>query len=413
MELILSTIRGFMLAYGNIIIGAIFMEHMMKRKHSLKIWLTYSAIKTFVMDSVFWCFLYEELQTNANVQSVFLILLTVFSVLNFIVLFYTYCEKYVKVMIVAIIAEMLDVILANLLVILVNVVSGREIMAYYVPFRVVDILYPIAIVVIIPLVCKVLEPMFRRIRNMQIKHTKIWFCIVVIYILMAMHSNFVSYQQGILEMYVLATGVVLCVILGYIRVYHQKVMWEKEYLEKQQRLAKMQYSAITLQIEKMERAQKEINEQIQRILEMPEHKKKTTLIESYITGLKKQSDAITQGMYCASWFLDSVLCHQMLVSKERGIETRYQLQGYQKGTVREEDLAELVHYLLETYISDNTTKKVSLDMASLKGQLVIQLKGDGKNSCISKKKIRKYLKEYSFAMKQEYVNEITQVKITV
>lgn len=399
-QLILTMIRGFLFILVNVVMLTIFLEKMLKRKRSLKAWLMFSVSKIIIINMVFVILLQEQMQTNVQVQSIYLVVSTIISVLMYFLLFYTYDEEPVKAMLVATITEMLDIILCNVTIVPINLISGRATLDLYVPFRWVDILYPILIFgVAIPLSCKILRPIFNRIRNMKIKHPRIWYAVLAAYLMAAIHSNFISYKQSALEMYMIVTVLIVCILLAYVRTYHRKVLWEREFFRKQQHFAKMQYGLIESQIVKMEYSQKEIQEQMEKILLMTEQKEnKTIAIENYIKELKQQSNLIIQGMYCDSWLLDSVLCYQMMAGKGKNIAMDYNLQAYQKGLISEENLAELVHYLLEVVVSDETTTRISLQIATMKGKLIIQLESDGKSLQISKRKVRKYTKGYQLSI---------------
>ena len=99
--------------------------------------------------------------------------------------------------------------------------------------------------------------------------------------------------------------------------------------------------------------------------------------------------------------------------------------------VPEDHLAELVHYLLEVFLSDANTKQISLHMASIKGQLVIRAgcicekhrqpgktdkdrsgKAYGQNR-ISNRKIRKYMKGHPTTISRKKEGFQTEVTIII
>lgn len=413
-EMFLTMLRVFMIVFVNITMLITFADHMLERRRSFKWWFIIITFKVVVLDCIFYIMLEQLLMTNTYVQAVYLVISTIASLGMYGVIYYTYNENLAKIFIVSTISEMMDVIIGNLILMMLNSVTGRERFSYQSPMMLIDLLYPFLVAIIVFVVCKVAKPFFERMRKMEVKHKKLWIGVMFVYVGTAMSTNFMAYQQSFLGMILLAITVILCMILGYVRVYYRKVTWERDYLKKQQRLAKMQYSAITCQIEKMEQAQREISEQMRKLSEMPEQESnKAVLIENYIKGLKRKSDSITQGMYCDSWLLDSVLCHQMMACKERNIEADFRLQGYQKGVVREEDLAELVHYLLEAFLEDEAVKYVLLQMASLKGQLVLQLSGDTKGLRISKGKMRKYVKGSQMVFEQKKLKDGEELKVVI
>ena len=395
MEVMSVMARDFLFVCTNVSMLLCFMDRMLKRKRSFKVCIVFTIFKVLIINELFLYVLVEEIHSKGMLQNVYLCTSAIISIALYFCCFYTFSDEPVKIMVVSAASEIIDVVVGSSFNIITNVLNGRPPMANYVPFQVYDLLFPVLFIVVVPLVCKVLEPFFKLIRKWEIKNKRIWLSIMIMYVFAAIHSNFAGYQQGTLEMYFLVVCIIGCILWGYGQLYYRKAALEKEYLQKQQRLSKLQYSAIALQVERMELAQREINEQMQKIMAISDDiVQKTEMVERFIQGLKRQSQVVMQGMFCDSWFVDSVLCHQMEKCRERDIKADFQLQGYKKGEIREEDLAELINYLLESVLGEQDTSWVSLHVAFVKRQLVLDFKSDAKKIRISKRKMRKYTKKY-------------------
>lgn len=413
-DIISMLAREFILSGTNITMLTIFSAHMLKRKKSYKWAIIINVLKILLVNLIIAVPYGEILRTNRIAQGIYVIVSIVFSLALYLVFFYTFEGQRVKIVVIATISEILAVSITNPINIGLNALRGASPLEDYTKLHVSDILLVVLAVFITPLICKVLEPIFKRLRTWEIKKKFLWTTLIVLYLSAAIHSYFVRFEQNVLEMYFIVALAMMCVFLWYTRLVYRKAAWEKEYLQKQQGLSKLQYSAVALQVEQMEQAHKEINEQMQAIMSLPEDEiQRTEAVEQFIRGLKQQSKAILQGMFCDSWFLDAVLCYQMMRCKEKQIDADFRLQEYRKGDVREENLAEVINYLLESVLEGKGVEKVSLHVAYIKGQLVLVLTGDGTNVEISKRKIRRYMKGYQTVINKNIMNRKTKLKLTI
>lgn len=405
-------LREFLYIGTNMAMLTIFMEKMLKRKHSLVPWIIIGLLKLVIINLIFTTMLWEQIHINGPLQTAYLILSSVFAIGLYFVVFYVYDEEPIKCMLVSVISEMLDVVIGSGFSMFINILSRRTAFADNPGMQVYDLLFPILLVVTMPIICKILEPMFRKVRRWKVKYKTIWSVVMGVYIVVALASNYITYKQSMLWMYFLVVIVILILFFVYARLLHRRAVWEKEYLQKQQRLSKLQYSAIALQVEKMEQAQRDINEQMQKIMAISDDNvQRTEAVERFIQGLKRQSQVVMQGMFCDSWFLDSVLCHQMVKCKERNIKADFQLQQYQKGGIREADLAELTNYLLESILENDDNSWISLHIASLKGQLILEIKSDPTRVKISNRKVQKYMKGYPTVMNVKQLEHEVDIKV--
>ena len=140
----------------------------------------------------------------------------------------------------------------------------------------------------------------------------------------------------------------------------------------------MQYEMVVLQMEKMEQMQKEIETQMQTVLKLSENSENITeQVERYLMSLKRHSQNVTMGIYCNDWFLDYVLHSAKKKCQEKGIMAEFYLQGYQNARGHNEKLAKDLQELLESAMQ-NAKDELYLQVANVKGRIMIKLEFDGK-----------------------------------
>lgn len=222
MEMLSVMLREFLYVGTNMAMLTIFMEKMLKRKRSLLPWITIGFFKLGIINLIFTTMLWEQIHINGPLQTAYLILSSVFAVGLYFVVFYVYDEEPIKCMLVSVISEMLDVVIGSVFSMFINMLSKRTAFADNPGMQVYDLLFPILLVVTMPIVCKILEPMFRKVRRWKVKHKTIWSVVMVVYIVAALASNFITYKQSMLWMYFLVVIIVLILFFVYARLLHRK-----------------------------------------------------------------------------------------------------------------------------------------------------------------------------------------------
>lgn len=407
-------IREIIFVSTNLALLLIVMDQIFKRKRSIAIPICFCVSKLLIINVFFHFFLQEEMQTNEFVQAACVLISSAISLSAYFVFWYTYQADLVKIMVVGMLGDATATCMGYVYNICINLISGRSLFEIETPVQPADALFPVLLILTTPGLCKCLRWIRVRVQNWKVKHKRSLLSLIGSFLVAGVYTNILGLEKSTIISYLCIVIMVIFFFVFYIRVYYRKVAKEKEYLKKQQKFSKMKYSAITIQIEQMERAQKEINEQMKKIMEISESTDgRTQLLERYVKGLKMQSSAIMHGMFCDSWLLDSVLSYQMLKCQERNISADFQLYGYQKGMIREVDLAELMHYLLEIFIEATDVNTVVFKMASIKGQLIIQIIGDGKDIRVSKRKMQRFVRGYQMVINKRKMYEKTELKITM
>lgn len=361
-------------------IGAmlIFCDAFLKRRHSYKLVIIYITAKSLILNIGFKIFLADIMATNEIVNSIYLVLVTAAAAVTYIVFLYTFDEDFAKIAILCSAAEMVTMLIGCGVMVGANFITDDPLLSMTGHLHAVDFLMPIVTWTLTWLVIKIGKPLWKKLRTWEVKYKKVVMTAFFGYLTFSIVSMYMQFEQYIILLGIFWAIVWSFLLIGYVNCFHRKTMRENEALKKRQALAKMQYDAVVLEIERMEQMQKEIQTQMQTILSLSESvENQTEKIEKYIVDLKRHSETIMTGVYCDDWFLDSVLYYAKKKCEEKGIRADFYLQGYQKNLEKSEALADFVRQLLDKKI-EKTKRELSLRVATVKGQIVIKICGDGK-----------------------------------
>ena len=367
---------------SNITAMLIFCNAVLKRRHSYKVCIIYITLKSLILNIGFKVFLADLIATNGIINSIYMVLVTAAAILTYLVLLYTFDEDFAKTAILCSFSELITMLIGNSVVITTNLLAGDPIWAVEGKLHVIDFFMPLITWMIVWVVLKLGKPLWQRLRNWEVKHKKVVMAVFFFYLMFSIISMYMHHDE-----YVLLLGVFMALggcflLIGYVNYFHRKTLRENEVLKKRQAVARLQYEAVVLEMEKMEQMQKEIQMQMQTIFNLSESaENKTEQIEKYIMDLKRHSENIVTGVYCDDWFLDSVLYYAKKKCEGKGIVAEFYLQGYQKNPNRSEVLANDMRQLLDKKI-EKTERELSLRVATVKGQVVIKVNSAGKEETV-------------------------------
>jgi len=278
------------------------------------------------------------------------------------------------------------------------------------PFTPVDLLVPLLTIWISSILVKLFDPLFRKIRSWQIKQEKIVMGVFLIYQIMgilSLQGEMTDTFSGMIYMFFFA---VIWLFVSSIYYFHKKTKLENEALRKQHAIAKLQYEAVTLQIERLKQMQQEIQSQMEEVSVMNISAEKTKEMESYIFKLKKQAESITAGIYCDDWYLDFVLCQLRKTGQEKGIQMNFYLQGYQTPN-NSETVATCLTTLWNTLLQKGITS-CSLRMVTVKGNTVMKINCDCKEKLKARKLLR-VLRESGALLEQNLSSNELQINVVI
>ena len=336
-----------------------------------------------------------------------------------------------KVMIATIIAEAMISILVLPGVMVVNLLEGREVMTTFGGiFEPADLLAWVISWGLMALLSPVVVPFLKRYRNYQPKHRKLLSVLFGFYFLSSRFPEGQWFQEQVLYdsffilFHLVCVGGIILLIWFWNRCSQIRIQREQEFLHFQMRLMEDHYGALQQQIARMDHSRKIIDgqmEELMRVLEqepVPSEKKaRSSRIEAYLGELRKAYEEIRTGIYCKDWLVDAVLCCQEENARRQGIEVEYHIQGYDRGSIAEEDLAELLFGLLDFGVRQNAAaekKEMSLRLGCVKDRLALEFcTAGGKHLHLPKKLANPYLETYEGTMQQNREKTGLQVLITL
>ena len=294
-----------------------------------------------------------------------------------------------KVMMAMLITEVMISILVLPGAMAVNLLEGREVLTTFSgAFEPTDLLAWVISWGLVALLSPVARPFLKKYRNYQPKHRKLLAVLVGTYFLSAQILDGQWFQEQVLFdsffilFHLVCVGGIILLIWCWNRRSQIRIQREQEFLHFQMRLMEDHYGALQQQIARMDHSRKIIDgqmEELMRVLEqepVPSEKKdRSSRIEAYLGELRKAYEEIRTGIYCRDWLVDAVLCCQEENARRRGIEVEYHIQGYDRGSIAEEDLAELLFGLLDFGVRQNAAaekKEMSLRLGCVKDRLALE-----------------------------------------
>lgn len=146
-------------------------------------------------------------------------------------------------------------------------------------------------------------------------------------------------------------------------------------------------------------------------------------IAEYLSHLKREYQEIRAGIYCDDWMTDAVLYCQAERAKKAGIRVQYNMQGFDRGKIEEEDLVRLLFGLLDWGLKQNekilqkkagikeifsrgNVEEISLRASAVGSRLLIIFETyDFRNSHPPQRLVQKCVRKYNGEMTVEFVNE--------
>lgn len=363
---------------SNIVSMTLLCNATMKRRRPLTVWIIYTIFKTIIVNVVFRIFCDELIHTNEWMRSIYLTFVSVFAILTYIMILYTFEEELSKIAIVSVCAELVAVSLGYISRAITNTLIGADPFRESAPFHIMDFVAAVLTILMTLALLKIGKKWIEEIRRWEVAKKKLVMVWFVGYLLFSLVSMYFSFEEMI---YLDGIGSVIfsmILLVEFANYFHRKALWENETLKREQRLAHMQYEMVVLQMEKMEQMQKEIETQMQTVLKLSENSENITeQVERYLMSLKRHSQNVTMGIYCNDWFLDYVLHSAKKKCQEKGIMAEFYLQGYQNARGHNEKLAKDLQELLESAMQ-NAKDELYLQVANVKGRIMIKLEFDGK-----------------------------------
>lgn len=319
---------------------------------------------------------------------------------------YTFHGDFLKIASAIVISEIILEMIIVPSIILVNLLEGRrDLLALGGKFQWMDLLAIPIEGILYGGVYAGLFPLLRKFRTYEIRHRKVMSAIAAGYVLLSQLlglSDYISDSTSDLLLFVFIYLVMsflevalLASAYWIVQRYQKEIRQQRMFLAQQQHRMELYYQGIRDQMRSMEQNRKENHERMKDILAYGTEgskKNRTDLeidttgeqrsgrqerLEAYLNELKAEYRKIQAGMYCNDWLVDAVLCWQKENAECRGIHMEYSMQGYGRGIIKEEELAQMLFYLLDFGILENerqetgNIRRICLRAGVVKNQLVL------------------------------------------
>lgn len=334
-----------------------------------------------------------------------------------------------KVLLGAVGSEMIGATVGQVDIMLVNLLEGREdILTFGGEIVWMDLLLIPIGAILFALIYLPMRSTIRRYRTYEIRYEKILWVLVACYILGTQVTYFIDVRDVQTVMYIwylyLLVWVlaVLTVAVLFVRKSRNKLHAEHEYLLLQKDLMVSHYIVVQKQINRMEICQKMIDEQMREMEQVraaAAGAAKFVKINEYLKHLQTEYDSIQAGIYCNDWMVDAVLYCQLERIRNQGGETECSCQGYERGSIAEQDLAQILYQLLErgNGIVEKETLKISFRMTAVTNQIFIVLSVlEGQEGKVGRRNpgfnwMKPYLKKYDGMVSMEGKGNRQKIRI--
>lgn len=338
-----------------------FLKLILKKKHSYRLLYCYLVCK-FVL--YHWLYLQILGVYVLDFEQVWIVhtAVTVFQYILLISVFcYTFYGSLMKVILSVTLVEPLGGIVGCGAQLILNFLEGREnVLDLSGNILLPDILLPVFCYVIFKAIQKLGNKAFEWLREREVKHPRLWGTFYVIYLLISLSSVYgFDYREMsivLLELMLLMLVLLACIVLlgiSIFRTYQRQVVQKNRFLKKQQELIFLHSRSIQKQVLQTERLQKQLDEQMEKILSDAGSTGFNERIRSYLTQLKEQYQTVETGMYCRDWMVDAVLSYMVPKLREKGVVCELHFQNYDRGNIESVDMAQLMMQLMNLKILSN------------------------------------------------------------
>lgn len=352
----IDSLRVMLFAFMNATIAYFFMKQILeKRRQGLPVFfMIFTAAKILFISWFCVSIAYDYIQGNKWLWISFNVFAFIQGILFASVLYFTFKGTWIKIILVSMIAEVLACVAGYSGVLLVNLLEGRSTSELYMGrLKVLDIFVPVIAFFIYYILCKVAKPLFDKAKKYELKYSKFWGVICVIFWLSGAQSHWLKGTYWVhfywKQMTFMIVEMIMLVIASGIYVYYfwkRQTIRKHHYLEKQKELMEMHIKAVQRQILWMKQAQKEMDRQMKEILSIDCEEEKNQKFSTYLEQLKKQYQTIKAGIYCGDGVVDSILFYFSQRFDKKGISFCFSFQQYESGILSSEDAGELIFQLL-------------------------------------------------------------------
>ena len=225
---------------------------------------------------------------------------------NTVLIYYTFEGSLPKVVLGAMLADIVTSMIHYPAICIVDLLSGRPLYILKCPVEPWDLLIPVLEYLFYRLEKKTILHVLRRYRDFEARYLKIiWVFVYFLPVLYYVPNGLTDIQVMFLDD-ILVILIMVFSILSIVQ-RQRRVMKDYKFLSEQQKMAEYHYQVLTEQIPRMEQYQQTISEQMEKIMAGTAQISGETL-KQYADSLKAISHQVRQGIYCKDRMTDAVLC---------------------------------------------------------------------------------------------------------
>lgn len=366
----------------------------LKKKRSAKVAVIYYILKTLIVNIGMNQVYAEEIVEEPLWKNMYLVVAAFSAVATYAVPCYTFQGGFAKVALVSILCEAAASLMGIGLIILANVLAGRaELLSFTGKIQWQDGVIPAGMCLLCILIYKLCGKRLKQFRDYELKHKKLWLFLSWLWVGSGFATMLPEYNKklGMTVIVIMIGGTIfgaVVIILGILlwQSWRRQVMQKHNYLIKQRKLMFLYSKALWRQIEQMERQQKEIDEQMEKLSEMEDLSERNRTASEYLQKLKARYETIRAGVYIDDYQMDSILYSYAGIFEKLGVTPEFSFGAYRKGCLREEDAAVILLDLLEAAVQEirkaaHKNRFLRLQGGTVKNQAVFRMEcahGGGK-----------------------------------
>lgn len=366
---VMDGLRMVLCSTMNAFIFFFLMKKIFPLKRPPYLWLGYTLFKNLFV--VGFCFnvAFDWIQQSKGLYLAYHVFVMTQGILLATILILTFQGNPVKIVILSMMIESVAILIGICSIAIVNLIEGRNVRLLYIGrVEFLDILVPVFAFFLYQMVCKIGQGLFQKLRTYELKYTKAWGILFIVFwvsgglshqLQTSQVSEFYYMEQILLMIFEVMIFLVITSLYVY-SVWKKQTLRKHQYLEKQKELIEIHIQGIQNQIRWMEQSQKEMNAQMNELLTLECEKEKNQKFSMYLTQLKEQYKNMTAGVYCGDNLVDSVLYYFAKHFSKKDISYEFSFQQYQSQIIPSEDVGELVFQLLNLVRTGPVSLKVQV-----------------------------------------------------
>lgn len=402
-ELVRTCIRCWLYLVPQAFLGIHLFDMFMRRKNSIKPLMIWQLLRVFLIGGISDIIL-RGYYGDENWWGILMMFCSVvIMIANTVLIYYTFEGSLPKVVLGAMLADIVTSMIHYPSICIVDLLSGRPLYILKCPVEPWDLLIPVLEYLFYRLEKKTILHVLRRYRDFEARYLKIiWVFVYFLPVLYYVPNGLTDIQVMFLDD-ILVILIMVFSILSIVQ-RQRRVMKDYKFLSEQQKMAEYHYQVLTEQIPRMEQYQQTISEQMEKIMAGTAQISGETL-KQYADSLKAISHQVRQGIYCKDRMTDAVLCAWKSNLEKKKIELHYEIEGYDRGEIEEQDLAKILIGILnwgENLVKREEYREIRLKITGVKNQLILEcLTSSGRQNPMSRKLFRGLVKKYNGKMQEK------------